>query len=938
MAIKFVHKIRDTLGVRKSAMNSTHYQSGQDELIAMMYQAFGWYGYQPQQTWYQLVNSYTSYTFTVINKIAQTIASTPQSLVAYQKKSSRKWIRGSEAKALMKAMPNNPRQKKLFLKENSIDKVTILDHPFNALMGNPNPLCQQFQFWYETSMRLELAGDCGWLKEDRSTSGVMRGIPQKLWVLPLTWTGQLKPIPDIYKVVRAFLYLDQDKMTEYPLEDIVYFRLPHPKGPFEGMSGLKAQLYPYSVDQYIGQALNNLFKNGIMAGNVFETEQPLQNLQQGDLLSDLKAGFQGAKNAGKTMILTNGLKVGKNLVPPLKDFNLEEINNNVRDKFMASYDVSAGMLGLVDKQNRSNLDTVSENFETQCIAPRTVNISQTVKKYLLSTEYGDGLELEFQLRTFESPDDKLKEKMWNLSSGKHTINEERAVDGEAPVAWGDLPLITNTMQPLDPEIQAAKKEQILNPPEPPKEPASGQPPANKPEPDAEPDKNKAWYYEEKKIKAQARYAMQKVCRVINLRTRTKADSTLDVAWKQQIGVMWDGCIVYLVYGKYVRQNINAEFEGGHSWAYDFIGTREKPEIWVERLDSTIDTMANAVHEMYEYTLMRYGVIAEYDVAHDATLSVESITRSIDPMSTLSSEGATGSEHAGKSLPQIKAFTKAYWTEEMKVAEWKAFDNRATSYEPKIKHIIISHFKNQEQAILDRLPDQSKKILGHMGGFGQTKRREWLKNNKSLVDDINIDPDEEAAKLQDEIIDTIKHAITDSAGQRLNNLHSVMDVTGVEFNVNDPRVKKWLGNKLAKFSKQIEGTTFDQVRAVLREGFAEGKPTTTIASELRQKFDSFEQYRANLIARTESTAAANIGDLEAVKQADLGDMLLKSWLSSRDDKVRDDHEQAEDDYEDGIEIDELFDVGGDKMDAPGDGSDADENVNCRCGLIYRRKKE
>jgi len=81
---------------------------------------------------------------------------------------------------------------------------------------------------------------------------------------------------------------------------------------------------------------------------------------------------------------------------------------------------------------------------------------------------------------------------------------------------------------------------------------------------------------------------------------------------------------------------------------------------------------------------------------------------------------------------------------------------------------------------------------------------------------------------------------------------------------------------------------------------------------------------------------NAGDLEAVRQMDLGDQVKKIWINEPD--ARDTHVKAGDDYADGISIDEAFSVGADTMDAPGGGSDPGENCNCRCTLGYVKGSE
>jgi hypothetical protein len=130
-----------------------------------------------------------------------------------------------------------------------------------------------------------------------------------------------------------------------------------------------------------------------------------------------------------------------------------------------------------------------------------------------------------------------------------------------------------------------------------------------------------------------------------------------------------------------------------------------------------------------------------------------------------------------------------------------------------------------------------------------------------------------------------------------------------------------------FSEEVSGTTFEDIRAILRQGFSEGKPLSAIADTLREKFDSYEAYRAPLISRTEVMAGNNMADILAIRQAGIEEKVLKTWITAGDENVRPTHVEAGAQYADGIPIDEMFQVGDDQMDAPGNGSDPGEVINC-----------
>lgn len=99
-------------------------------------------------------------------------------------------------------------------------------------------------------------------------------------------------------------------------------------------------------------------------------------------------------------------------------------------------------------------------------------------------------------------------------------------------------------------------------------------------------------------------------------------------------------------------------------------------------------------------------------------------------------------------------------------------------------------------------------------------------------------------------------------------------------------------------------------------------------------DQFSTTRSMTIARTEVTAASNIGTQKTgeylAERFDLD--ITKKWITARDANVRDSHIAME-----GVEVplDELFNVNGSMMLCPGDtsnGAELSEVINCRCDVV------
>jgi SPP1 gp7 family putative phage head morphogenesis protein len=95
----------------------------------------------------------------------------------------------------------------------------------------------------------------------------------------------------------------------------------------------------------------------------------------------------------------------------------------------------------------------------------------------------------------------------------------------------------------------------------------------------------------------------------------------------------------------------------------------------------------------------------------------------------------------------------------------------------------------------------------------------------------------------------------------------------------------------------------------------------------EKTANMSEFRADTIARTETTRAYNAGTFQAGQA--LGDMgpKYKEWISAAGPRTRPEHAAADGQV---VPYSEPFSVGGESLMFPGDdGGSAWNTVNCRC---------
>jgi len=131
-----------------------------------------------------------------------------------------------------------------------------------------------------------------------------------------------------------------------------------------------------------------------------------------------------------------------------------------------------------------------------------------------------------------------------------------------------------------------------------------------------------------------------------------------------------------------------------------------------------------------------------------------------------------------------------------------------------------------------------------------------------------------------------------------------------------------------------------------EMFGDNPDPSRVATWIQQQTRgrNFYRWQALRIARTESTAASNLGGMNAIR--DSGYVMDKIWVSAQDPRTRRNPDQWFDHYHmngKSVRQDEKFKMTStkghsDELDYPGDPKGHPANIiNCRCTLIYKPRK-
>ena len=257
---------------------------------------------------------------------------------------------------------------------------------------------------------------------------------------------------------------------------------------------------------------------------------------------------------------------------------------------------------------------------------------------------------------------------------------------------------------------------------------------------------------------------------------------------------------------------------------------------------------------------------------------------------------------------------------------KSYDRMVKPLEKRFKSSIGNILNKQTKAIVTRFKAymKEKKDDNKITEEQAEKIAEKVTNNIFKVDE----------GVQTVMTALLPHYINagELGNEFFNNINYVNEEEGkVLFGVLRDDYLDWLEEYGATQIVNINKTTKDITKRIIKEGMYNGNNVSTIADSLLKEIESYTKTRATTIAETEiHNTFSFTNNLTAVKSG----FKYKQWISSRDESVRPNHQTY--DSMGLIKIDEEFAPG---LKYPGDTSaPASEVVRCRCVLKYEIEKE
>lgn len=315
----------------------------------------------------------------------------------------------------------------------------MLSHVFLDLLHGPNPRQGGSAFMETLASYLLLSGN--------SYMEVLYNNEQIPSELHLLRPDRVKIIPGAdgtpygydYTASGRSVRLDAYHAPSKP--QIIHFKLFNPLDDWYGMSPIEAAAA--SIDQHNAVGAHNLsiLQNGgrptgalIIGGQdkTYLTDEQRETLKQ-----DIRDLYEGAKNAGRILVMEGGFEWKEMGLSP-KDLDFVEGKNTSAREIAKAYGVPSMLVGVPGDATFSNYREARLHLWEDTILPLLDHITDEINRHL-APSFGPDMRIGYDIDQIPALSARREETWSKIASASFlTINEKRHAIGYAPIDGGDL--------------------------------------------------------------------------------------------------------------------------------------------------------------------------------------------------------------------------------------------------------------------------------------------------------------------------------------------------------------------------------------------------------------------------------------------------------------------------------------------------------------------
>ncbi|MDA5194937.1 phage portal protein [Govanella unica] len=317
------------------------------------------------------------------------------------------------------------------------DKL-LRGHPLLDLLARPNPAMSGLDLMESLYAYLNIAGDA-YLEMVPGANGR----PGELYVLR---PDRMTILPGANGWPRAYRYEAGGRVHEFEVDGltgesrILHVKYFHPLDDLYGMSPLEAAAYGIDIHNAASQWNKALFDNAARpSGALVYDNKDGATLSEGQferLKADLAETYQGARNAGRPLLLEGGLSWQPMAFSP-QDMEFAEGKNMAAREIALAFGVPPLLLNIPGDNTYNNYQEANRALWRLTLLPLMEKMTAALNHWL-TPQFGRDLWLDFDRDSITALQSE-RTASWERLAGAHflTINEKRLAAGLEPVADGD---------------------------------------------------------------------------------------------------------------------------------------------------------------------------------------------------------------------------------------------------------------------------------------------------------------------------------------------------------------------------------------------------------------------------------------------------------------------------------------------------------------------
>lgn len=350
-----------------------------------------------------------------------------------------------------------------------------VNHPLEMLIDRPNPFMSRSDLMERLVMNLDLTGNSLFKKV------MVNNMTVELF--PIGPDG-IKPVPHDTEFISGYTYKVGNEIFDFKTDEIMHALYIDPSNVYWGLSPL--QVAAKTVDTDVEAVTWNkiALQNRAVTDGVFTFDQSITREQWLDARNQVREQHQGSRNARAPWVLGGGATWQSMSLSPA-DMDFIEGRKMTREEICTVFDVPPPIVGILDKANYSNMKEARRVFWLDTIIPLLESIKNILNRSL-NPEYGNGVEIDFDLSNVEALQENFNEKidgaykLWSMGIPFNTINQRLEL-GFDEMPGGEVGFLPASMMPAS--IAAS----TVAPQDPPQQPNTTLPPPEEEEDNNDPE-------------------------------------------------------------------------------------------------------------------------------------------------------------------------------------------------------------------------------------------------------------------------------------------------------------------------------------------------------------------------------------------------------------------------------------------------------------------